>query len=648
MKTMQLKTIHLRNFKGAKDVKIDFSQEETTISGDNGTGKTTIFDAFNWLLWGKNSANESTFEIKSLDSENKYIDQQEHEVNGVIDIDGMEATFKRVYKEKWTKRRGSEISELTGHDTDLYINDVPKTKTEYDLEISKLINPQIARLITDPLFFNTILKWNERREILTDMAGGISDNLVIELIATPGNDLGNIIEILNSGKSLSDKKKEIAVKKKLLKDDLTQIPSRIDEVERSKPLSKDWGQLSKDLVVKTADLAIVNNQIENIQQAHQEKYNEIAKIDARRFELMSNIEAEKRSITSELNKDREEVVKSKLKAENDIRSLNQVLITNKQYLAYNNTDIEDKRKQVINLRESWKELNAKPILNNQTLDENCPTCSAKLPEDQLESKRSEIISKAKQNVKNQLDEYVRVAEKINKEIENLIKVSAEYQSLIDETEKQLVISKELLIAIIPFEMPFKASELLLSFELELENTPKKVLEPANFGELNNQKESIEAEINMIKDELKTKDQIDLAEKRILQLTSEQKTLSQELASLEQIEIQIDLFNKTKIDMVESRVNGLFELVKFKMYDQQINGGENPSCVCMVNGVPFSDLNTASKINAGIDIINAIQKYFEISAPIFIDNRESISEILQTKCQIINLVKVKGLDKLTVE
>jgi hypothetical protein len=125
-------------------------------------------------------------------------------------------------------------------------------------------------------------------------------------------------------------------------------------------------------------------------------------------------------------------------------------------------------------------------------------------------------------------------------------------------------------------------------------------------------------------------------------------MSQEIASMERTEMQIDKFVKIRMEMVEERVNGLFQLVKFKMFDKQINGGETLNCVCMIGGVPYSDLNTASKINAGLDIINTLQNYYKVSAPVFIDNRESISEIVEMNCQIVNLIKVKGVSNLIVK
>jgi hypothetical protein len=90
------------------------------------------------------------------------------------------------------------------------------------------------------------------------------------------------------------------------------------------------------------------------------------------------------------------------------------------------------------------------------------------------------------------------------------------------------------------------------------------------------------------------------------------------------------------------------VVKFKLFNAQINGGETETCEISVNGVPFSDLNTAMKTYAGMDVINVISKFYKTSAPIFIDNRESITRIPKTNAQVINLLKVTGQKELSVK
>jgi hypothetical protein len=117
--------------------------------------------------------------------------------------------------------------------------------------------------------------------------------------------------------------------------------------------------------------------------------------------------------------------------------------------------------------------------------------------------------------------------------------------------------------------------------------------------------------------------------------------------LENQEFQIRSFLNEFISKVESSINAHFSNVEFKMFEMQVNGELKPICVATVNGVPYQDVNTAGKVNASLDVIKTLQTAFSINAPIFIDNRESVSDIVPMSSQIINLI-VKSGAKLSIQ
>ena len=138
----------------------------------------------------------------------------------------------------------------------------------------------------------------------------------------------------------------------------------------------------------------------------------------------------------------------------------------------------------------------------------------------------------------------------------------------------------------------------------------------------------------------------MLETRIHELNNRLRDLSQLLAEKEQTESWIDKFNKRKVDMVEERINSMFSMVKWKMYNHLINGGEDPTCVPIIGNAEYRDANAAGKLNGGLDIINAVCQYYGVYAPIFIDNAEGVNNILPTHSQMIRLV-VTCEPKLTV-
>jgi AAA15 family ATPase/GTPase len=137
-----LTQLRLQNFKGAKDQTIDFT-DRTSIYGQNASGKTRIFDAFAWLLFGKDSDDRKDFNIKCLDSNNEPIHRVETSVSGILYIDSRKLTLQRIYKEKWQKKRGEETAEFNGHETLFFVNEVPHTMTEYQDKINDIIPENI-------------------------------------------------------------------------------------------------------------------------------------------------------------------------------------------------------------------------------------------------------------------------------------------------------------------------------------------------------------------------------------------------------------------------------------------------------------------------------------------------------------------------
>lgn len=645
MKTILIKQLHLRNFKGAKDVKIDFNQiSQTMIKGDNGTGKTTIFDAFNFLLWGKNSHNETTFDIKTLDAKGNSSDI-EHEVSGVLLVDGTEIHLKRIYAEKWTKKRGSETREMTGHDTSFFINNVPKSLSEYKSKIDEIINPSFARMITDPLFFNTQIGWKERREILSQIAG-ISENDadLVNTIATPKNDLQEVISILNEGKTLSEKKAEIGAQKSKLKKELDEIPSRLDEVDRNKPAASDFEKLKAEKQTLVDQITAKKETITNLQSSQQKEFDKIRKAQQDKFDLKKQFDAEKNRIELELNKDRNEAVQKKQIEEQNVSSLNSQKTDLETQKTGATTQIEALRKEVDALREQWKELNAKPIETAETVQENCPTCGHRLDEDKIENAKAQIVQRANEKKVADLKQFENSAIQKNGQIQNLQASISGIDFKLNEIKAQLSARPEI---IVPDVKTFIKSELLVELENKISSFVIEEAKPIDVSEINQSIDQLTKSVDEINLKLQDEEKIKQLQNRETELRSMQQTLSQQLADLEKTELAIDDFNKQKMEIVEKRVNSLFDLVNFKMFEKQINGGEAQTCICSIDGVPFGSLNTAKQINAGLDIVNTLQSHFSTFAPVFIDNRESITQIVPMNCQVINLVKAEGLKTLEI-
>jgi DNA repair exonuclease SbcCD ATPase subunit len=637
MKKIELQSLTLRNFKGIKELIVNFNPTETFISGKNGTGKTTVFDAFNWLLWGKNSENQTDFEIKTLDKDNNPIHELEHEVHGILLVDGVLVDIRRVYSEKWTKKHGNEHRELTGHKTDFYINDVPAQLAEYKKYVNDEIIPDsLSRLLTDPLYFNVHLDWNKRRSILTEISGDFPDKLVIE----SDERFQELQPIFDSGKTLDQKKAEISPKIKKMKDDLKLIPARIDEVDRTRPVTVDVAELEQqiqsiDTKIK-AENDIINDVQKQINDKHEKNRANLEKIQT----LKTEIQKENAKESERLNAGITEAKSKRFGIQSKINEIQQEKSELQRSINTKESKVQSLTALNLTLKNKFFEIKGQELKKGE-IPTSCNSCGTAFSQQYLAEKESEIVSEFN---KNQVDKLSKIKTDAENNNENILSLNKEIESLKVQIDSKTSIEKSLVESLEKIVVPEVSTDRC---------EPAKVTElKAQIEQIETQNESIPefdkstvlAKIEALiveKSPLVTKlynaSQIEKIDARITELKGEQKTLSQEIATLERIEYLIAEFVKSKIQKVEDKVNSLFIFAKFKMFDMQVNGQESPTCICMHNGVPFPSVNNAMRPNLGLDIIRTMQDFYQIKAPIFIDNRESISEIIETGSQIVNLV-----------
>jgi DNA repair exonuclease SbcCD ATPase subunit len=661
MKTIKLISIALTNFKGLKSTTINF-EDNTQIYGANGTGKTTIADAFTWLLFGKDTTDRKDFEIKTLDHNGKVIPMIDHEVSATLLIDNETLTLRRVLKEIWVKKRGNEEREFSGNVTELYWNDVPMSVTEFTKKVSEILPEQVFKMITSPIYFNSI-KWQDRRNLLIDIFGEVSN----EEVAKGNTAFEKLLEKLTQGKTLEDYKAQILASIKKAKDDLKDIPARIDEVFRGKPEAQDFRVLEIELEGYQKQLEKVDSEIADANKA----YN--SKLDAQRSDKLkaNNIKSDIEIIEQNAKKEAQarlkpdtsvldSLIKERYAKKHELESFEnalKTLETQKEGITNQSKSIE---KQIADKRQQWHDENDK-VLEFKEDDCNCPTCKQALPSGDIENKKAEAMQNFKnaklQKLKQIENEGQNLAtQKSNletefKTLENRIDLAKtmiknrkeEIQSIIDKIEiennnalKSGLESKteeEIFKSLLDGNQKYQ--ELLI----ELEAIESSIIEvPAvDNTELVEKRKALVSEVDTIKLKLQSKSQIEAADKRMLELQDEQKKFSQQIANVEKEQFVIENFIKAKVDALENVVNSKFNYVKFKMFEEQINGGLRETCEAMVNGVPYSDVNTASKINAGLDIINVLSEFYEINAPIFVDNAESVHTLIDTESQMIKLI-----------
>lgn len=649
---IKLSRLQLTNFKGIRNLSIEFG-DTTSIYGANATGKSTIADAWFFLLFGKNTSDQSNFEIKTLDEHNQVISRIDHEVTGVIFIDGVVTTLKRVFKEKWVKKQGSAETVFSGHETLFFVNDVPKQMNEYQAFINSVIPESTFKLLTLPGYFNS-LKKEERRAMLTGIAVVPSDD---ELA---GKDLANVLNIMRTErKSLSDLKKQYAAKKVKLNDDLALIPARIDEVERSivQAASEDDLTLTENKIKDLKeDIAVYDSQIEDKSIGVQEQIkvrSNVMRIKGELNDRLTNMGIEARKKFSEQagsNSNTVSLIQQNIRfKENRIADLNGEIVRIKGLIEYLTTENGKLRDQVTNVN--------KEVFDGSAVTTTCPTCKQSLPEGDINSQIEKMSASFNQDKANRIAEINRkgLANKqtmVNhqKAIDNLVKQTEDLQAEIAPLQVQLT-------EIESTPVVTKTVEQFLAENPEYEKTKQELadlvlpeVEEVDTAELKAKKAQLQSELeseqNALQRILSSKETIESQTQRKQQLLESESILAQELSLMEGFEFQITEFTNRKMKAVETSVNKMFPTVRFKMFEKLVNGGIAETCETLVNGVPFSDVNTAGKINAGLEIINTFSNCLGISVPAFIDNSEAVGDLVQLDGQMICLYHVKG-KKLTV-
>lgn len=679
---IKLKSLSITNFKGIESFKTQLDQFSTFVYGDNGTGKTSVLDAFLWLFFGKNSEGEAKFEVKRLDASGQFIKEAEAEVEAIVNIDGVETSIKKVLRQKWIRRRGDIEPEYKGDESVYYWNDVPLKESEFKSKTSGIIQESLFRMITNPLYFNS-LPWKERRDMLVNIAGSVSNDDVMKAVSggkASKEHLEALMIALNKGKSLDEYKAEMSSKKKKVLDEKENLPARIDEVRRAMPADRDYvaieAQLSELSVQRNDLLAAMNSAVEQQNQLHADYLKAIKQYQSSKEEHQKVIFMTKGNIQALEFEAHEKATQSQKERTAKIDSIKRRISAKEAELktftdgiATAESMIAQKEEQLISLRNEWSNEDAKTI----QIDESqlcCPTCKQELPADQRANAEQTLTANFNRAKAEKLNTIHGKANSIKSEIENLKARLENGRKSADEIKQALATDqaeletaqldeaaplqpiKDVVTDILAENSTYQTlTKNLSELEAKVWEEPVKPTTAESDSSTKQKIDQIEAQSKALMAEYATKAQRDAAEQRLAELMRQESKLSQELLELEGIEFAIMEFTKAKVDVIESRINGKFKHVRFRMFEKQVNGGEKETCETLVNTngswVPFTDGNNAGKINAGLDIINTLCEFYNVYAPIFIDNRESVTKLIECSSQVINLVVSEQDKKLRV-
>lgn len=621
------------NFKGISKLHLKFNGSITEIKGANGTCKSSVADAFFWLFDNANSEQRSNFNIIPLDETGTARDRTESTVESILDIDGKTVVLKKTFKQVWTRKRGAEHSELTGHTTDHFFNEVPVSKKDYHGRIAEFISPDKFRTLADIKYFCSAATPQYRRQVLIDLIGSVTD----EAIIFQYDELSELPQILN-GRSMDDYKTVLNRNLKEINNQLEYIPIRIDEARNGRPKTEHL------------NAAELTTQAQELDDAISKKRDEIAGLSA------AGLIAEKRRELSDLSAQiRDDTLKIHSKYNKRRHALNDrideigrqislkrtelnIIVERRKGLAKTLYENTAQRKALESEYKAAKAMQFEPKIT-------CYACGQELPPDKIDGQIASFNVEKAEKIRavNEKGKALFAAfNDMEKQQMDLADQAGMLEGQIDSLNSDLKqagidleYSHDQMVAEIDAKTR-EAKEGIGAISADLEKTdidisPARDRLKKELSDLESMKGNVESDILKLTHAEKV-------DRRISELTL---LLKEHGAAYERNLYELNLlglFQRRRAEFIEDNVSRLFHLTCWKLFEEQINGGYRDICEATYEGIPFStDLNTGAKINVGIDVINTLSQHYGMYCPVFIDNAESVTTWLDMEHQQIRLI-----------
>lgn len=666
MQNIRLTHISLQNFKGIKDYRLDLPEGgDATIGGANGTGKSTLMDAYLWCLFGRDSQGRTNYEIKHLGSDGKSQPKVDAVVELGLLLDDERITLERRFSEKWRKPRGQSEQVFDGNTTEYLYNSVPLSEKEYNERVAGLIDPTLFGLLTNPEYFPS-LDWKKQRELLFSLTTQVTD----ADIATTRAEFADLLNRL-SGKTLSDYRRELKSKRGRLKDELDSIAPRIDQTTKLTPEAEDWDDLEAQQAdleanIKRAEASILQKN-KSLEEKHQEANREAERVASelkalrtQQAQIESDARIAEQKRVDEANRERKEHENALAECRHAERMAKLEIGRIGAEMDELNSQIRLQENILESLRGHYVE-KAQSRFPSEGGEIRCPlygfVCNhpeAKVAQSQQtnEQRRRWIVERdasleamkdeaerIKQEIASKQERRTRLQEEMDASGRRSVKADKDAQDLefyitnhLPELQTPKAINpadlpewQELEEQIQRLRLPQVKAEV---FILPNEENPIKLLE--------SQRTIWQSELDAIKLRLNNRTIIARNQAEIERLTQLGRKLGEDIAGIEREEDIAREFTKAKIDESANRINALFEDISFRLFEYTQEGNEVEVCRLLIDGVPYGSANTASQINAGLELIEVFSRHHGITAPIFIDNRERVTEIRPTTAQTISL------------
>lgn len=628
MKRIRIRRLGLENFKCHGALSLSFGDGDAALYGDNGTGKSSVYDALTWLLFGRDSGGggEKLMEVKPLDGSGNVRDHRAvTAVEAEFSVDGEPLRLRRTYREVWNTRRGTGEETFGGNTSEYYVDGVPCLKMVFDGKVGELVPEEVFRLLTSVKYFAGDLDWRKRREILFDMASVWDDRQIL------GREPRFAPLVTGMGKLTPDEyRKQLLTEKKRLAAARNEIPARISECRKTvEDLEHlDFGALRQEAEAlqqrETALETLLSNH--GPETEGEERVRELRA-------ALRQLEGENRAHRNAqmAGTDDPEQIRRELEGRKSrIGAVLNVIRQGEAALSGYDREISD-------ARERWITVSGEHFAGG-----SCPTCGQALPMEQLaeaaaafETRKQERLREIQRTADSHRAAKEAALVRLEERKEEAVGLENEIARLRDRYAAALEEQRE------PQDLPGygQRREALTRDLEEAEKDLTRIRQEAEarHSQLRRELETTREDLRRCREALGKESAIRYARDRIELLRQDDQAAEAEMARLERQLYLLEEYSRFKTRFVEERINGHFRIARFRLFRRQANGGLEDRCDVTCNGVPYLGLNSGMKINVGIDIINALSKHYAVQVPLFIDNAESVTKLEGADTQVIRLV-----------
>jgi DNA repair exonuclease SbcCD ATPase subunit len=631
---MKLLTLRLENFKGIRRAEYRFDGQSANVYGKNGSGKTTLADGLTWLLFGKSSEGTPNFLPKVRGKDGEYIHNLENSVEGTFEHNGDTITLKKTLKENWTRRNGDSESELKGHKTEYWIDGVPSKEKEFSEYINGILPTDKVKILSNPFFFAEELPWQERRKILFSLCDEVTDDEVF-------GENPNLAELPALLGKRTVEQYQAVMKSQLseINGDLDSIPNRIDEAERAIP---DIAVLT--LTTLDKDIGEAEAEKTELQTARANMGGSEASAKARTqiAELEAEYAERKRSYASDINAANQDTYEEISRLDKEISGLTRRIADTESEASALTAKAERMAKQRADLESQFKTAKVEVWEGDTT----CYACGKPIDEDKIENAKSAFATKRKAKIDGILSDVKATCSKdtqaeLEKNATDLTETAiADKKRLSDLKAERTSLNGKIKVN------DFDGSDYAVETSAQISTLRKQAQD--GEGVLSAAKQRIDTQIADVTARISklTADKAkfgfkETQEQRIAELEKKEKALSAEREKCDKGLALCDDFIRAKSDIISRRICAKFRTVQFMFFKNQINGGLSECCEVLVPTdegglVPWGDANTAARYNAGIEIIDILSAAWRVDLPLILDQRERVTNIIDTDIQIISL------------